>query len=299
VAFTDALQLVRQRGPVRVTGRWPELWAAIGVDPPEAKTARSALAKLAEHRIVIRVSGHQWRLNTTEIESRRPERGAPRVAPTTEHPTQKRTSSSSPNRLRSRQGATRDSGPSLSRVRARVTKLDHRPRRRGPLWLSDPHPLVSRLVAGIEQGSALGVGEAAVVTLTVAPGVDLDAVGLAFGERLDGLFEGAWLVPETSPKGRRHYHGLVIAPSRGELIGAWQRSGGGIARAQCLDPLDRLDHEHLHKAVAYAMKRRHMEPGEVIATGVLASPWARTSQPTSGPLGPLAPLVPLTEARDS
>ena len=43
---------------------------------------------------------------------------------------------------------------------------------------------------------------------------------------------------------------------------------------QQLDPLDAGDHEHLLRAVAYAMKRRHMEHGEVIATGVLASPWA-------------------------
>lgn len=37
-----------------------------------------------------------------------------------------------------------------------------------------------------------------------------------------------------------------------------------------LDPLDPRDHEHLLRAVAYAMKRHHVEHGEVIATGVLA-----------------------------
>lgn len=119
----------------------------------------------------------------------------------------------------------------------------------------------------------LGVGQATVVTLTVAPGADLDAAGRAFGERFGGLLAGAWLVPETSPRGLRHYHGLVLG-NRAEIVCAWQRCGGGIARAQRLDPLDPLDHEHLHAAVGYAMKRRHVEPGEVIAAGVLASPWA-------------------------
>ena len=46
---------------------------------------------------------------------------------------------------------------------------------------------------------------------------------------------------------------------------------------------DPLDHEHLVRAVAYAMMRRHVEPGEVIASGVLASPWTAVSGVANGP----------------
>lgn len=164
-----------------------------------------------------------------------------------------------------------------------------------PLWLADPHPLVSPLVATLERSGALGLGlgQATVVTLTVAPGADIEAAGRAFGERFDGLVTGVWIVPETAKPGRRrgrreghlHYHGIVVG-YRAEIIGEWQRSGGGGALWQRLDPLDPGDHEHLLRAVAYAMKRRHLEHGEVIATGVLASSWAEAQSPQAS-----APVV--------
>lgn len=141
-------------------------------------------------------------------------------------------------------------------------------------------------MAGVEQRRVLELGPTVVVTLTVAPGVDLDAVGLAFSERLGGLFSGAWLVPETSTKGRRHYHGLVVGADPGAILAAWQRAGGGIASSQHFDPIEPGDHWHLLRAVAYSMKRRHLEPGEVVASGVLASPWA-AAQPDHDPDEPL------------
>jgi hypothetical protein len=282
LVIVDALQRASKRGVIRIEGAWWDLLAALDVEPPAPKTAWAALAILEKAGIVVRVSRQRWRLDTVAIERSGRELQVPTVAPAGGEPTDekrtpdteaKRTSDPSPDRPCEQRGAARRGAPLLYRARARVVDLDRRSPRRVPLWLADPHPQGVAFVAAVERVGALGVGLATVVTLTVAPGVDLDAVGREFGERFAGLLSGAWLVPETSPRGLRHYHGLVIG-NRREIIGVWQRCGGGIARSQWLDPLDPLDHEHLHVAVAYAMKRRHVEPGEVIAAGVLASPWA-------------------------
>jgi hypothetical protein len=282
LVIVDALQRACKRGVVRIEGAWWDLLARLDVELPASKTARAALAILAKAGIVTHVSCQRWRLDTVALERVGRELQAPTVAPAVGEPTDekrtpgadaKRTPDPSPDRPCSRRGAAGQGAPPLPRVRGRVGDLDPAARRRVPLWVADPHPLVSPLVATLERSGALGVGQATVVTLTVAPGADLDAAGHAFGERCGGLLGGALLVPETSPRGLRHYHGIVVG-TRAEIIGAWQRCGGGIARAQRLDPLDPGDHEHLHRAVAYAMKRRHVEHGEVIATGVLASPWA-------------------------
>jgi hypothetical protein len=282
LVMVDALQRACKRGVVRIEEAWWDLLAALDVEPPASKTARAALAILAKAGIVVRVSGQRWRFDTVALERAGRELGASTVAPAVGEPTDekrtpepeaKRTPDPSADRPCAQRGAGKHGGPSLPRVRARGTALDRNARRRVPLWLADPHPQVSPLVRALECSGVLGVGQATVVTLTVAPGVELDPLGLAFGERFDGLLRGVWLVPETSPHGIRHYHGIVVG-NRAEIIGEWQRSGGGGALWQRLDPLDPGDHEHLLRAVAYAMKRRHVEHGEVIATGVLASPWA-------------------------
>lgn len=159
-----------------------------------------------------------------------------------------------------------------------------------PPWLETPHPAARPFVATLQHDDASSLGQALSVTLTVAEGVDLDAVGRAFGEQMGGLFRGTWLVPETSPAGRRHIHGVVVGADRGAVLAAWQRCGGGIARAQRLDPIEPGDQAHLSRWVAYSLKRRDLEPGEVIATGVLASPWATATGPRDDDDGPDHPL---------
>jgi hypothetical protein len=289
LVIVDALQRASKRGAVRIEGAWWDLLARLDVEPPASKTARAAFRLLAKAGIVVQVSVQRWRLDTVAIERAGREQ-APAVAPAsgepieakrTPDPAAKRTPDPSPDRPSAQRGAGERGDPSLPRVRARVVDLDPAARRRVPMHLADPHPLVSPLVAAIERSGVLGVGQATVVTLTVAPGVDVEDVGRAFSERFGGLLRGAWLVPETAKPGRRrghreghrHYHGIVVG-HRAEIIGEWQRSGGGGALWQRLDPLDPGDHDHLLRAVAYAMKRRHVEHGDVIATGVLASPWA-------------------------
>lgn len=291
LVIVDALQRACKRGVVRIEGGWWDLLAALDVELPAAdKTAWAAFGILAKAGIVVRVSGQRWRLDTVAIERAGRELQAPTVAPAagelidekrTPGPEAKRTSNPSPDRPCAQRGAGGRGDPSLPRVRARVVDLDPAARRRVPLWRADPHPQVPAFVAAVGRAGVLGVRQATVVTLTVAPGAVLDDVGREFGERFGGLLRGAWLVPETAKPGRRrghreghrHYHGIVVG-HRAEIIGEWQRSGGGGALWQQLDPLDPGDHEPLLRAVAYAMKRRHVEHGDVVATGVLASQWA-------------------------
>ena len=115
-------------------------------------------------------------------------------------------------------------------------------------WLETPHPAARPFVATLQHGDGSSLGQAMGVTLTVADGVDLDAVGRAFGEHMAGLFRGAWLVPETSPAGRRHIHGIVVGADRGAILAAWQRCGGGIQRAQDFNPIEPGDQARLFRA---------------------------------------------------
>ena len=158
------------------------------------------------------------------------------------------------------------------------------------------NPQALALADKIERCGVLTIGHAAGVTLTVADGVDLGPVGQLFGQRHEGIQHGAWLVPENDPKGREHYHGLVVGPDLQAVVPTWQRCGGGIERAQRVDPVRPGDRMHLRKVVAYTMKLRN-HPGPVVATGLLAMPWtfvceARESGQLDGEAEPFSTAIP-------
>lgn len=294
LTLVDALQRARKHGPLRVTGSWRELYDAVGLTPRCDKTARYALAMLAEiHPMVTRVSGHVWSLDTTATDSESGHRTPTRTDTENEHasiegdteaghaPTPKvdienghgpepsgtwaeHGNSSNPKRNAPMAGVR-----SFTRARARVD-LDRALPRAQP-WMHNP--LARAFSEQIDACGVLSRGRLFGITLTVAEGVDIEAVAQAFADRFAGVCSGAWLVPETSPAGRRHVHGLVVSLGPRAITATWQRCGGGIPDAQCVDPIAADDTAHRHRTIAYALKRRDHEPGEVAAAGLLAMPW--------------------------
>lgn len=299
LAFVDALAKAHKRCPVDITGRWRALWEGVGLTPPEAKTARATLALLRELTpVVSKVSGQRWRVDTSKGGHRSPSNvDIDHPADVSEADTERGHRSPSNADIESGHrldrigtSSTSDEPPSTGRSTAATSVLAF-PRARarvdldGAPWMSNP--LALAFVERIERCGLLEGGHLLAVSLTVADGVDLDATAASFGQRLGGATSGAWLVPETSPRGRRHIHGVVITRDPAALLPAWQRCGGGIPPAQRIEAIAPGDRPGLHRTVAYALKRRDHEPGEVIATGLLAIPWTfALENPTAAPADP-------------
>ncbi|MCA9712698.1 MAG: hypothetical protein KDK70_43115, partial [Myxococcales bacterium] len=210
----------------------------MGMEQPASKTALSALKLLAQHSgILCRVSGHRWRLDAGAD-------NGPVTKPDTEDEWQdvpKPDTTSTSNRTPitaqpsaswgSEQGAIVE----LTTPRARAgTALDSM-RSAGvepeaPPWTDNPMAIAfaDRLTARGDPPAA----SVAWVSLTIADGVDLDAVIRAFREHYTAAHEGIWLVPELSQLGRWHCHGLIVSSECCAIIPNWQRCGGGIERAQ-------------------------------------------------------------------
>lgn len=295
LAFVDALQRAVKRGPVQVTGPWRDLYDAVGLAPPHEKTAREALALLgALTPVLARVSGQAWRLDTTVIDSESGHLATAKADSENGHEVSKvdsenghlatsKADSESGQQPEPERTAAENAKPSKSRrstatagilasprVRVRVD-LDRAPPR--ARWWMD-NPLALAFSKRIERCDVLSLGHLLAVTLTVADGVDIDVVARDFADRFEEMHSGAWLVPETSPAGRRHVHGLVVSLDPGAVVPMWQRCGGGIPGSQKIDPIAPDDHAHRHGVIAYALKRRDQEPGEVIVSGLLTMPWA-------------------------
>jgi len=291
LAMVDAILRIHKRRPIQITDSWQALHDALGLAQPVDKTARAALALLRDLTpVVSRVSPQRWRIDTTIIGSesghRSPsntdtERGLEPTEADTEsrHRSPSNTDTESGQRLDASwtpptSGKPANPGrstavgsvPALPRVRARVDLDGH------PPWMNNPLALM--FADRLEGCGVHNVGHMLAVTLTVPDGVDLADVAASFARRCAGASSGAWLVPETSRKGRLHLHGLVITPHPAALVPTWQRSGGGIPPAQEIEPIAPEDGKRLRGAIAYALKRRDLEPGEIIATGLLAMPWA-------------------------
>ncbi len=290
LVMVSALQRAHKRQPIQLVGSWLALHDALDLAPPAPKTARAALALLRELTpVVAKLSGQRWSIDTTKIGSESGHRSPSKAdieaaAVVTKADTESGHRSPSKADIESGHRLDRSGTPTASgeppstgrstaagnvlafpRARARVD-LDRR-----PPWRSNPLAL-----AFSERIEACGVherGHMLAVTLTVADGVDLATVAASFARRFVGACSGAWLVPETSRQGRPHIHGLVITPDPASVVPAWQRCGGGIAQAQHIDPIAPDDREHRITSLAYALKRRDQEPGEVIVTGLLAIPW--------------------------
>lgn len=169
---------------VVVVGSWRQVFGALGVPWPCAKTAIRALSLLAElaggavQRLGAR--GHSWVVSSAgalqlDLDLARDGKsesdpGGPRPAPQPAPP------------------ATRTPARSLALDRARSSLV------------------AAELAARVEATGALERGEAVAVTITAPPGGDVIEIGRKFCEALAAAGGGAVLVPEAS--GHLHLHGV-------------------------------------------------------------------------------------------
>jgi len=258
LALVDGLRrAVASDRRVFVLGRWPEVFAALGIEAPRSgKAARAALAKLAElaDGFVVRVSSHYWRVASHAADLLRAEQlellwdGPDGPTGKGEREPETPTAVASP------------APPASSSPRAGARSLDLE-RAFGRL----PADAAARLVAAkVDELGAVERGRAWSVTLTARPGTDVRLVAQAFAAALSGEGRGCWLVPEYSPQhDMLHWHGIAIGSEQQlQVAGAW--SGAGETCVSQIRDLRRL------RYWASYSRKGPAEDVDTIASGSLA-----------------------------
>lgn len=258
LALVDGLRrAVASDRRVFVLGRWPEVFAALGVPAPRSgKAARAALAKLEELAggFVVRVTSHFWRVASHAADLMRTEQlelvwDGP-AGPTGKGEREPETPTT----------AAPPAPPASPSPRAPARSLDLE-RAFGRL----PADAAARLVAAkVDELGAVERGKAWSVTITAAPGADVRLVAEAFGAALSGEGRGCWLVPEYSPKhDLLHWHGIAIGTEQQlQVAGAWCGAG-----ETCVSQI--RDLRRLRYWASYSRKGP-AEDVDTIASGLLA-----------------------------
>lgn len=239
LAIVEALRDRAEAGRVFVVvGSWRQVFGALGLPWPCAKSAIRALALVAQLAggAVRRLdasgrpsaTGHTWQVATVDPQldldlerDRKPESGPEGPVP-----------------------APQPAAPA-TRTPARTLALD----------LAQRTLVAAELAARVTATGALQRGEAWAVTLTVAEGGDAAAVAVEFGRELAAAGGGAVLVPEVAAQ--LHAHGVAVGTA--EQVDAALRACG--AGHSVVSPIG-----DLRRWAGYCVKRWN---GEELTSGVL------------------------------
>jgi hypothetical protein len=223
LGLVGAMQATLARdGRVFVLGNWRRVFAALGLREPCAKAGLAALRLLAAATTaVVRVTSHTWRVVSHAADAATAEQLELALGTGTDGKAE-----SEPKHERVTPAPPRRDPRTLARSLALEGAFGPRPR-----------SVAARVLAArVEEATA--VGKAWAVTLTTAIDDLAEGAARAFASRLADP-SGAAMIPERSPSGRVHFHGVAIGTAA-EVAAALVQSGAGSTEITEIKDLRRL-----------------------------------------------------------